>query len=205
MHLRNGDLGMSLRGLQPALLAILVGGLSRPCDAITPEAPSEEQTVLRLNLGAGLTYEFQSLDGVLMTGSGPSAEINLEFVIAKRRSWGFGARYRHLSLLGPDVSAAGATIQKISNIDTTAFARFGWLEIFAGVESFSGDLFVVDSAVPGSQISESRLIPVGGLGVTFYSSKGIRGRMHASGSYGEAYGYSLTSMRVNASMQMNFP
>jgi hypothetical protein len=165
----------------------------------------EDPTVLKLNFGAGLTYEFQSLDGVLLTGSGPSAEMNLEFVLGRRRSWGVGARYRRLSLLGPEVSASGATIEQISNIDYTLFARFGWLDLFGGVEQFSGDIFVIDSGSSGSKRSDSKLLPVGGVGILLYSGKGLKGRLQGIASSGQAFGYSLTSIRVNASLQIAFP
>jgi len=165
----------------------------------------ENPTVLRMNLGAGVAYEFQSLDGVLLTGSGPSAELNLEFKVSKRRAWGLEARYRRMSLLGPDVSVSGATIQQLSNFDLTLFGRFGWLDLFAGAEKFSGKLFVIDSGVAGRQLEESKYLPVGGFGVLFYSTRRLKGRLQGIGSYGEAYGYSLTSLRVNASLQVAFP
>jgi|GEM_PF-4382369 len=140
-------------------LALLAGvSVARAADLPSESRQLDENpTVLRLNLGAGLTYEFQTLNSVLLTGSGPSAEINLEFVTAKRRSWGVGARYRRISLLGPDVSAAGATIEQISNIDYNIFLRFGWLDLYGGVEQFTGKMFVIDSGSSGSMVSESKL------------------------------------------------
>lgn len=197
--------------LTAALGCTLVAGFSRTASAAVGIATSEPRqgddtgTTLRLNFGLGLAYEFQSLDGVLLTGSGPSAEVNLEFVVGKRRSWGIGARYRQISLLGPDVSASGATIEKISNIDYTLFARFGWLDLFGGMEQFSGDIYVVDSGSAGSKRSESKLLPVGGLGILLYSTKGLKGRIQGIASVGEVYDYSMTSLRVNASLQISFP
>lgn len=202
---------MKLVVLTAALGCLLVAGFSRAAVAsvgiVTTDSRQQDEggTTLRLNFGLGLAYEFQSLDGVLLTGSGPSAEVNLEFVLGKRRSWGVGARYRQISLLGPDVSAAGATIEKISNIDYTLFARFGWLDLFGGMEQFSGDIYVVDSGSAGSKRSESKLLPVGGLGLLLYSTKGLKGRLQGIASVGDVYGYSVTSLRVNASLQISFP
>ncbi|MEO5666546.1 MAG: hypothetical protein ABIR96_00660 [Bdellovibrionota bacterium] len=170
-----------------------------------PTLVDEDATLLRLNVGVGVTYEFQNLDGVFLTGAGPTAEMSLEFIVAKRRSWGFGARYRRISLLGPEVSSTGATIEKLSNIDYTAYARFGWLDIFAGAEQFYGKMYVVNSGSAGSTYTDSQLMPVGGLGMLLYSTKRLKCRAQAIYSAGTAYGYAVASFRANASMTIAFP
>gem|GEM_PF-5621839 len=60
--------------------------------------------------------------------------------------------------------------------------------------------FFDSSFVPALQ-----LVPMGGLGILLYSAKGLKGRFQATGSYGTAYGFSMNSVRFNASIQTSFP
>lgn len=189
---------MKLRLPRHIFLGFFFGLVSMSCFAQLPSAKTTD-----IRLGVGGVYEFYLLDGVWFTGGGPSAEINFEMALDKKSTMGLGARYRILSALGTGPTAASAAVIEVQNIDYFAYLRLGWLEIFGGMTQLSGKLILVNET--GREIQDSAFIPHGGLSVNFISTKQLKGRVSGIYAMGDAFGYSVTSIQMLATLSVLLP
>ncbi len=191
---------MKFWNLSFLLVALFTIFFSVPSLAQIPGTGTSE---IRIGLGVGGVYEFYQLDGAWFGGGGPSAELSLELGLGKNAALGLGARYRSLTALGPDPTATSAAIIEVNNTDYFGYLRVGWLDLLAGATQFSGRLLLVNGS--GQEIVEKSLIPLGGIGFNFLPTKRLKGRIYGVYTFGEAFGYSMSSIQIHATLSLSFP
>lgn len=158
---------------------------------------------LRIGLSVGGVYEFFQVGGTWFGGGGPSVGSSLEFGLGQNTALGIGARYRTLAALGPNPTANSASIIEASNTDLYGFLRLGWVDILGGMTRFSGKLLLLNGN--GREIAEDTSIPLGGLGFNILSTNRLRGRLYGIYTFGDAFGYSMTSVQVHGSLSILLP
>jgi hypothetical protein len=165
---------------------------------------AEESTKqIRVGLGVGGVYEFYLLDGSLFSGGGTTAELSLELELSKKSALGIGTRYRTLAALGPDPRAVSVAVIKVNNLDYFGYLRLGWLDLLGGATQFSSKLILANGS--GQEIVENSLIPLVGAGISFLPTKRLKGRLYGIYTFGQAFGYSMSSVQFLATFSIALP